>query len=278
MLASITLACAAAPPAEPEPPPQVSRDLFPEMSRRMAEEMEAQRQQALGKQAAGADTETDALDLEMERDALQELGATGVTGCFTAEEDFAASPMGWVRHRKLEREDFQDSQPPRTDVRPGGNIGAIPTVIVTCTLELDVEEVRPGYFTTRLGEVRYTGAFSRAQSWWNPDAALEPEAILRHAQLHLDIAQLIAAELQLQLPAVRQATRGLGRTAQMAAGEFQRKWAEHMLRVADELHTLERTYDEQTAHGNRTAAQLEWQQEIERGLPTLRHLIPRTSR
>jgi hypothetical protein len=295
--------CAGAPPAPapapaPAPPAEAAAPLSPERQRferwkqqdaaedpregfaRAAEtEAERRRREAL---ARGIPSGGDAVEQEMaddvaiERrrmlDALATLGAWGASGCFPEEPDFS-SQDDWIRHRTLSRGDFLEETErevkPVVDV-PGTETAAYVSIALSCVVEVRLEEPRPGHFEASLDGVRYFALLSRRSSWWSPRLRTQGEWILRHEQLHFDLAELVAQELDRNSPALRARVRAEGADPVAAVAALQARWAEHMDAAQRDFDAIEDRYDRETRHGTDFRRQTEWFGRVKRGLAAVR--------
>jgi hypothetical protein len=307
-LASVGLACAnapATPPADesaaardgPEAPtaataPSPMRERFERFkagaepadprgafAREAEAEAERRRQRALGSVARAAPHQ---VELEMETDAAREraalldrlatLGAWVGSGCFPAEPDLAAQD-DVIRHRRLARADFRATEPEAVElaVDPGeGQVGAYVAITISCVIGVDLEETSPGRYEIALRDVRYFALMSRDRSWWNPDAATDPDWILRHEQLHFDLAELVAGELETETEGLRDLLRGSGADPEQALEDFKRRWARWMEKAQARFDEIETRYDRETLHGTDLERQTEWFARVKRGLGAVR--------
>jgi hypothetical protein len=232
-------------------------------------EMERRRAEAI---ARGAGAGTHAVEAEIIEDRLAELGAGG-GGCFEEEPDWE-SQDDWIRHRALEREDFleaekSDDAKPVVKV-PGGEIGAYVVVRLACIVKGRISEPEAGHFVVDIERVRYLALLSRQRSWWNPDTGWQSEWILRHEQLHFDVAELIAQELTQKAGELHAKLRGTGPDPHAAIEDFQRRWAEHIREQQARFEAIEKQYDRETRHGTDLPRQTEWFARVRRGLGAVR--------
>ena len=281
--AALLVACAApapeAPPAEPASvsperqrferwkqteAPADPRDAF---ARQAAAEAERRRSEAL---ARGTAPGTAAVEAEMQSDQLAQLGAS--SGCFEQAPDLAAQD-DWIAHRALARGDFLATDPEAVEPVvqiPSGEPGAYVVVRLACVVEPKLEEPEPGRFQVEIARVEYLALLSRQRSWWNPEAPIPAEWILRHEQLHFDIAELFAQDLAAQAAALGAELRGSGADPNAALTDFRRRFAEHIRAAQGRFEEIERRYDRETKHGNDFGAQTEWFARVKRGLAALR--------
>ena len=284
-------AAAAAPAAEAAVSPERQRfelwkqaavpgDPRAEFAREAEAEAERRRREAL---AVVAPPLPHHVEREMADDALQErayllarlaaLGAWLGSGCFPEEPDWS-SQHDWIRHRELTRDDFRETEPehvePVVDLGRDAIVEAYVTIALSCVIRVRLEQTAPERFEAGLDDVRYFALLSRDESWWNPDAPTSPEWILRHEQLHFDLAELIARELGLETERLKHTLRGEGHDAAEALVDFQRRWAERMERAQRDFDEIEDRYDRETEHGNDVARQTEWFARVKRGLGAVR--------
>jgi hypothetical protein len=279
--------------AAPEPAPSPERQRFElwkqtavagdpraDFARSAEAEAERRRSDAL---AAEAKPLPHRVEEEMAEDTLRErafllerlaaLGAWIGSGCFPEEPDLSGQD-DWIRHRKLGREDFRETEP--TDLKPVVDLGddarveAYVAITLSCVIRVKLEQAGPDRYEAALDEVRYFALMSRHASWWNPDAPSSPEWILRHEQLHFDLAELFARELGLETERLQQALRGVGADPAEAVADFQRRWAGRMERAQRDLEEIEIRYERETSHGTDVARQTEWFARVKRGLGAVR--------
>ena len=143
-------------------------------------------------------------------------------------------------------------------------------ISLSCVIRVKLGQVAPDRYEAALDEVRYFALLSRDESWWNPDAATSPEWILRHEQLHFDVAELLARELELETERLRHSLRGAGPDPGQAIVDFQKRWADRMERAQKDFEDIETRYDRETLHGNDVARQTEWFARVKRGLGAVR--------
>jgi hypothetical protein len=129
-------------------------------------------------------------------------------------------------------------------------------------------------------DVRYVAFLSRDNSWWNPksDERGLTEWVLRHEQLHFDIAELVAQDWTSRLAETRETTRGIARTPEEAMVNFQVNWVAHLELVEDEFQRMEDQYDRETRHGTDHGEQTRWFEKVKRGLAQIRAGLPRAAR
>lgn len=290
----VALACAlaacAGPGAEPVAPaaaPAAAVPISPERARlerwkeqqeagdpregfaRAAEaEAERRRSEAL---ARGPSPGASPLEAEMRAQQLEELSAwTG--GCFAHEPDFSVQD-DWIRHRPLTRDDFQETEPVEVKSEvwmPGAKVGAYVRIALACVVSTRVVEDDSGHFTAELVDVRFFSMLSRYGSWWNPEELTNPEWILRHEQLHFDVAELFAEEQNADVAHVREATREQRDDPETAAYALRARLAEHLAEQQSAFEAVEKRYDRETRHGTDMARQTEWFGRVKRGLAAVR--------
>jgi hypothetical protein len=277
-------ACASAPAEPPAPAPEApvspERQRFERwkqaeapadpraaFARQAAAEAERRRSEAL---ARGASAGTATVEAEMQEDQLAQLGAS--SGCFEQAPDLAAQD-DWIAHRALTRGDFLAAEPeavaPVVQI-PSGEPGAYVVIRLACVVEPILSEPEPGRFQVDIARVEYLALLSRQRSWWNPEAPIPAEWILRHEQLHFDIGELFAQELAGGADALGAELRGSGADPNAALADFRRRFAQHIRAAQERFEELEHRYDRETKHGNDYAAQTDWFARVKRGLAALR--------
>ncbi len=292
-LACVLVACASpAEPPAPVPAPAAPAPLSPEQerlarfkegaasadprdgfARAAEEEMERRRREAIaGSVAPGGD----AIEAEMRGQQLEEL-ASWIGGCFAEEPDFAGQD-DWIRHRTLERADFRETESsddakPAIPV-PGGSIEAYVAIRLACVVRTRVTESDAGGYSAELDSVRFFSLLSRERSWWSPEARTNPEWILRHEQLHFDIAELFAQEQNANVPRIREETRQERPDPGAAAYAFRTRLAEYLATQQRSFEEVEQQYDRETRHGSDFERQTEWFARVKRGLGAVRAAKP----
>jgi len=300
-LAGLALGCAGAPPPEPaapaaeaatpEAPPSPERARFEAFkaegtadpreafARRAATEAERRRQRALD---ATPRVAPHAVEREMELDAQHEetaviervagLGVWGASLCFREEPDWSAQ-SDFIRHRQLTRDDFREEEPREVEAAvevSGTAVGAYVGIAIVCVIDVRHERLAADRHVVSLRSVRYFPILSRYGSWWNPASDAVREWVLRHEQLHFDVAELVADELETETEALRHELRGAGATPEAALVDFQQRWGRRMEKVQSDFRAIERQYDRETLHGTDFARQTEWFARVKRGLGAVR--------
>jgi hypothetical protein len=278
-------AAASASPSEPAPPSAERRrfeawkqagesaDPRAAFAREAEAEAARRRRDAL---AEGSGIEAASIEREMVRDELVLLGAGG-TGCLAEEPDLA-SQDDWIRHRTLSRGDFLAPEASE-DAKavawiPFGEIGAHVAVRLACIVEGRLREPEPGQFVVEIAEVRYMALLSRRLSWWNPRADGTQDWVLRHEQLHFDVAELVAKELTSKAEALHAELVGHGPDPSAAMADFRRQWVVHIREQQERFVEIEHRYDRETRHGTDLERQTEWFALVRRGLGAVRAGLP----
>jgi hypothetical protein len=236
-------------------------------ARAAEEEMERRRSEAI---ARGVAPGPDTVEAEMRGQQLEEL-ASWTGGCFAEEPDFAGQE-DWTRHRALTRDDFRETEPGEVKSElPGPVTGeAYVALRLACVVRPRVLESPSGSYTAELESVRFFALLSREKSWWSPDARTNAEWILRHEQLHFDIAELFAQEQNASIERVRGQTRAERPDPDGAAYALRRSLADYLAAQQRAFEEVERRYDRETQHGNDVARQTEWFTRVKRGLGAVR--------
>jgi hypothetical protein len=274
-------ACAGAPAEPPETAPaaEAAAPLSPERQRlenwkaenaagdprsgfARAAEAEAERRRSAALERGVA---PEALDSELRAMQLEEL-ASGGGGCLAQEPDLAAQE-DWIRHRALERGDFRAAR----GAAAGGKepLGAYVSILLTCVASVRSAESAEGV-TVELDRVRFFPLLSRNRSWWDPKNPMNPEWVLRHEQLHFDIAELFAAEENARIDEIRRQTRATRPDFDAAAYAFRARLGEHLVAQQRALAEAEERYDRETQHGSDAAQQTAWFARVKRGIGAVR--------
>jgi len=230
-------------------------------------EAERRRSEAI---ARGAAPGASPLEAEMRKQQLEEL-TSWEGGCFAQEPDFSAQE-DWTRHRALTRDDFRETEPSALEAEiPGPVTGeAYVALRLACVVSPRLLEDPSGGYSAELESVRFFALLSRDESWWSPEARANPEWILRHEQLHFDIAELFAAEQNANVGRLRDETRALRSDPDAAAYALRRSLADHLAEQQRAFEEVERRYDRETRHGNDVERQTEWFARVKRGLGAVR--------
>ncbi len=237
---------------------------------RQAEAEAARRRREALARAGGH--EVGSIEHEMVEDELALLGS-GAGGCFAEEPDLAGQD-DWIRHRALSRGDFLAAEPSEdakpTVFMPFGEIGAYVAVRLACVVAGRLDEPEPGQFRVEIERVEYLALLSRHLSWWNAKARMSNEWVLRHEQLHFDIAELLAQELTSRAPTLHAELVGTGPDPSAAMADFRRRWGEHLAMQQQRFQDIEHRYDRETRHGTDRERQTEWFANVKRGLGAIR--------
>lgn len=272
-------ACAGSPGPEPvqqEAGRLQGRDLFPELSARLEQQMAEQRAAALARGALLKAQEIDPFEAQGFDSRLTELGIPAFAGCARS----AGGAGGWPRMdalvalRRLDERDFWARSPVLGNAGESRSLRerapVQPVVFVSCTLEVDVEPVIQGGFEARLRDVHFVALLDRELSWWNPEQSGD-ETTRAHAQLHLDLAFLLARE------ASREQSRGMrarGLTERSAVDELALRWANRLGEIDRELRAMEGQLDLETSQGWNQAVSERWAERLGQGLGAVRAALP----
>jgi hypothetical protein len=210
-------------------------------------------------------------------DRLAALGAWIGSGCFPEEPDLALQD-DWIRHRQLTRADFLETDPQDSplavEMGDDARVAAYVAIALSCVIEVDLRHVSEDRYEAELEAVRYFAMLSRNDSWWNPETATDADWVLRHEQLHFDVAELIAEELGRETEGLRRELRGVGTDPASALADFKRIWTQRMERVQASFDEIEERYDRETRHGTDLERQTEWFALVRRGLGAVRAGLP----
>jgi len=254
---------AAAAGARADDPDALARELEMEMERERAAERAAMRalMRALQRER----------ERELEREKQRGRGAERET---TRDPAVVASPclpdeasllrLGGdvILHRKLSRDDFR-ARRKLTSKRdavvhvPGARVGAHVALMVACVGPLRTQRRPDGRWEAWIENVRYYALLDRERSWWNDRSGANPAWVLRHEQLHFDLAELVARRHNRAVEAARP-VRAVGDTEYEALAGSARIWRERLDAVYGEFRELERRYDFETRHGTAPRAQTRW--------------------
>jgi hypothetical protein len=153
---------------------------------------------------------------------------------------------------------------------PGAVAEAYVAIRLACVVRTRVTENPDATFTAELESARFFSLLSRNESWWNPNARTNPDWILRHEQLHFDVAELFAEEQNANVAHVRVETRAVREDPETAAWALRARLAEYLAAQQEGFHAVELQYDRETLHGNDFERQTEWFARVKRGLGAVR--------
>lgn len=274
---ALALATGCAGPGSPAEPPahEVAKpDLFPELSADLERQMAERRRAALARGAEIKALEIDPFDAQAVQGRLEELGIPALGGCAVEPGQLHRNPA-LRAHRRLEQRDFRALHPNASDPHASQELLArravIPLVFVSCTLEFHTQRSPAGGFEVRARRTRFAAFFDAQRSWLNPRQRGDA-ATLQHAQLHFDLADLLAREANRKPSEAEVVGRGATRAA--ARGDFALRWADRLGRLQAELQRFEAQLDRETAQGWDTDTQERWVQHIGSGLEAVRAAIP----
>ena len=103
-----------------------------------------------------------------------------------------------------------------------------------------------------------TSAFNRQKSWVKNAPEAKSDAILRHEQLHFDIAELSARKLRKRLSELNLSRERYAKQIQAAYDE-----------VIEAGDAMQKAYDEETAHGLLREEQERWAEKIKQEMDIL---------
>jgi hypothetical protein len=273
---------AAAPAAEATTPPAPERARFEAWERAntgadpregfaRAAEAEAERQREAALASGGVPAPLGSVETEMLEDRLRELVLRD-GGCLETPPDPSLQD-DWITHRALTRADFEAQE--RQDVEsvvdvPDSEFAAYVAIRFVCIAQPRLSEPQPGLFVAEVDDIEYLALLSRRLSWWNPEGLGHDEWILRHEQLHFDVAELFAKELTRSAPARRAQLRGTGANPPAAIEALQEIFSTHMREQRERFERFEVQYDRETRHGTDYPRQTEWYGRVKRGLGAVR--------
>jgi hypothetical protein len=170
-----------------------------------------------------------------------------------------------IRYRALTTEDFRAPAPPEAVAAHAARIGA-----ATCALivpdgapQVVVEPADGGGFRGVLAGVGFHAVMDRTCSWWNRGhAALPPEYVLEHEQIHFAIVELHARRLTAGFPVepVR------GGSAEEVAEALQRVYRSRVEEAAAAVLRESAAFDEDTSGRYRPNAQARWLRRVREAL------------
>lgn len=209
-------------------------------------------------QAASA-VETRVGARERTQDALAQLGAWGGSGCVEIEPAWNTQD-DFIRHRKLGVGDFlssRDESAAAVAVAKSPPLG-FAAIVFSCEIAPDVQQIGEKQYIAHVSRVRYYAVMSRKRSWLAPHEPEKDAFFLGHQQLHFDMAESFTRWLNAHRGETIARFQGVGASPQLALGELQLAWAQHMLAVHEDFDTLETAFDRETKHGRETAKQTDW--------------------
>ncbi len=220
----------------------------------------------------------EAMEQELEerfrRDMFAELEKAPLRNCVPSAESIVDMPGDFIFYREIERGDFRatempDGSPivPARDFEPG----AILSVSLMCVSGIRLVELGPDEFEARLKDTRFMAIVARAHSIWrhrgDPTAAAW---ILRHQQVHFDLAEVEARRLTATRDDVIESVYGHAATPMDAVRQLQERWDGHFRQVREGFLAVGRRYDEETRHGQDVEQQTRWYLRAKQGLADAR--------
>ncbi|MCP3982768.1 MAG: hypothetical protein GY723_00170 [bacterium] len=249
-------------------------DLFPELSSSLERQLAERRRDALARGAEIKALEIDPFEGEATHARLQELHIPSLGGCTTEKGRLHRDPA-LRAYRQLHGQDFRSSEPRSLDPRLTRETLArrpvVPFVFISCTLEIETQGLPTGGFEVRARSARFAAFFDAELSWIEPHQQDDPTS-LQHAQLHFDLADLLAREAN-RLPWTPEVI-GRGSTRDTATDDFGLRWAAQLGKLQAELARFESQLDRETAQGWDQDAQTHWARRIGEGLPAIRAALP----
>lgn len=218
--------------------------------------------------------------LERASERTRAEGARTRTPCVASEAELLALGDDLIRHGKLTRADFlaERNLAKKGDFAveiPGGQVGAHVGLMVGCVRgPLRLEQRPDGRWEAWIEDVRYYALLDRTHSWWNPRGREHPDWVLRHEQIHFDLAELVVRRHNARNEAGRAAV-ALGATDQEALAASDRHWMERLDALWAEFRAIERQYDRETRHGTLVREQTRWFEKTLRELAATRELANR---
>jgi hypothetical protein len=195
-------------------------------------------------------------------------------GCLASQDQLDQLGGDLLYYRTLSRDDFRSPTRPKTELLvravQGEEMGAAVAVSIVCVGETEITRLETGEFQARPANLRFYSVFDRERSWWNPRTTMKPEWILRHEQLHLDLAEISARALNASRTEMAEDTQGVGSSPEDALSALASNWELRMKQAIDALVDLESRYDRETGHGLELGRQTEWYERIQRDLARTR--------
>lgn len=153
-----------------------------------------------------------------------------------------ADTLQWASTKKLAWSDFKADA-------PRSRFAAYTFTVITMDYSITSSgKSLEAYFTI-------TSAFNRQRSWVKNSPESKSDAILRHEQLHFDIAELSARKLRKKLSELKLSRERYAKQIQAAYDE-----------VIGAGDAMQKAYDDETAHGLLQDEQKRWSDKIAREL------------
>ncbi len=233
------------------------------------EEARKRREAALERGAAMKSFGRDPLEEEMFFEEMAEAGLWGGSGCFENEEELPFS-RDFFFHGPLTRRHFRGELDEEAGTEETAPRSADLFVTLTCDLHIKVVEEGADGFVVGAVRADHIALASYRRSWWRRSPGRSAEAVLRHQQLHFDMAKLIADDLDERFRRGRVVIYGEGRSRAVALGTFQQRWTGHIQRAREELRRLRMRYDTETRNGADLEKQAQWEALVRAGIDALR--------
>lgn len=146
----------------------------------------------------------------------------------------------WENHAALSRSDFLGAEP---------SISQFAAYTYTIILmEYDVSTRREGVIQPNF---KIQAAFNKKKSWISKSSLSSPDRVLKHEQVHFDIAELTARKLR---KALQRAT---------YTRNFRKEINAIYKKQIDLGEAMQEAYDEETRHGLDGRKQREWELKVE---------------
>lgn len=233
------------------------------------EEARRRREAALERGTAMKSFGRDPLEEEMFFEEIAEAGLWGSSGCFENEE-----ALPYVRdfffYGPLTRKHFRGKLADEPGPNETAQRSADLFVTLTCDLQIEVMEETTDGFVVSATRADHIALASYRRSWWRRNPGRNPEAVLRHQQLHFDLAKLVADDLDRRFRRGALVIYGEGKSRAVALGTFQQRWTEHIERAREELRRLRVRYDTETRNGTDLEKQAQWEALVRAGIDALR--------
>lgn len=164
-----------------------------------------------------------------------------------------------IPYRKLTWRDFpiRDDQGHRTQLaRTEGRI--------VWKYRTQWAEKKRGSFAAELTEITLDTFFDTKRSWRKTNLGTDPDRLLAHEQIHLDLTYLHM--LRLRMVPLEQFGVGTGESAALAQTDLDEKIKNYFEVSIKEHQQVQDRFDRETTHGMDQLAQLSWERKLARAI------------
>jgi hypothetical protein len=171
-----------------------------------------------------------------------------------------------IRYRALTRADFLGAtMPPQFGDDPNSLAAATCVYIRSAPgSELVIRQLEGGRFEARARNLGFVALMGRGCSWWNDRrAAVAPEYVLQHEQIHFAILEVEARRMNARVPEITESTATAADAEREALALCQANLEELMQDHIDEAMERSTQFDEETSVGVNLERQQAWHEQLQ---------------